>query len=224
MVANAFAGLNAAPSKPATKKSGAKATVNIEGLKALAALDTMIKALEAAKSLFDTSIKDGPMTDFFVEQGRALKRAPESFTGVEDEATASCQFKAKGSNTTLPDEVAERFDALKVRYETVHDVPATAMINPAHAADEKLAAKLIKFIQKNDEYPADYLVIQEGRSRKVATEDSMVDVFSLAREEDTRELLKMVGTLAIRPKFNGDHAAAFEIVKKALGLDKPAKK
>ncbi len=199
-MSNMFENAKAPKAKPAAGKKSKGREVEVKGLNELASIKAVLAALEGMAKTTEAEIK-AQMADEFVKEGCKIGRRPENFKGVDVGATASCQIRKRSTRSVLSEGEIELLEANGVEYETVADVEDTFVINPTYAADSDLLGKVSKKLEGIKGLPEDFIQHQEGKSRCVATEASVEQIFTLAPEV-TSELLDVVATLAIRPKLD----------------------
>lgn len=214
--------------KPAPKpaaKGKKKKEIKISGLLAVAAFDAVIKSMTAIKETMAATIKEGPMTDHFVAQGMLLKRTPESFTGVEGNAKASCELRKRSTSSVLSPEEVETLEAKGIPVETIVTTVETYRFNEKHLADPLLMAKIEKALSGIKGLPEDLLFFQEGVSKQVVADDAIDTLFRDITDEDTvREILPLITVQAIKPTMvTDDSTAAFSIVNEIMNPPKKEK-
>lgn len=206
---------SAEPKKAKSKKSKGR-EVAMPNLTTLASIKSVLAALEGMAKTTEAQIKE-QMAQEFVKEGCAIKRRPENFKGIDEGSSASCQIRKRSSRSVLtPDEIAflEEHD---ISYETLEDVPETYIINPEHAKDGKLLEKISKALGKVPGLPEDFIQHQAPKSRNVASEEGIEQIFAL-EPGVTYELLEIVAALAIRPKLEEeDLTGALKQIMKTIG-------
>jgi hypothetical protein len=200
-----------------TKKTGkAKPEHEIPGLLDYCALDAVAKAIEAIAA----TIKEGvtsQMTNILVKEGSTLKRRPANFRGIEGtQGSASCELRKRTSRATLTDDDVALLEEHNIHYDTVDDVQETFVINPAYAGDQDILSKVSAALTKVKGLPADFIVLQEGKSRRVVSEQTLNEVFALGNQRLIRQLFGIVATLAVKPTFKGKLDEALDQIKPLL--------
>ena len=181
---------------PKAKAKSKKKELTIEGLEQLAEIDAMIKNLSALREDLDRTVKD-QAREIFIDLGQTAR--PENFRGVDGEAEASIEFRKRSSRSTLTLAEVEAFEKLNIPVETIQDVFETFVINPAYAGDSALLEKIDRALKKVKDLPEDFILKQEGSSRKVVGEDTVVAVFAKGL---IRQFFDSIGVLAVKPKLN----------------------
>jgi hypothetical protein len=203
--------------EPAKKKAGKKKPEHeISGLSDYCALIAVSKAIEALADTLKEDVTD-KMTDVFVKEGSALKRRPANFRGIEgDVGSASCELRKRTSRATLSDADVELLEQHGIDFDTVEDVVETFVINPAYAADQDTLAKVSAALTKIKGLPADFIILQEGKQRRVVSEASVDGVFALGNQRLVRQLISIVATLAVKPTYKGTLEAAIAQISPLL--------
>lgn len=199
--------------KPAAKKG--KATVEIKGLRLLAAIKTVMKSLEATADTLDGELKE-KTTEHFVVEGAKTGTKPANFPGIEENAEANCQLRKRTSRSVLTDAEVELLKEHGVPFDTSEDITTTYIINPEYKDDEKLLGRVSDALAGVEGMPKNFLQYQEGTPARTVTDESVAAAFATKDEDTIRQLLTVVGTLANRIKFNGDLEEAMDVAKEVL--------
>lgn len=198
------------------KKRSDKEEIHVAGLEDLAVVDTVVKTFTAIQKTLATEVKD-EMTNIFVGMGKQLKKRPANFRGIDGESSASCELRVRSSRSALTAEETEMLDDLGVPYETVVEKEDAYVINPAYFDDQEMLEKVSSALESLG-LPEDFILRQEKVEKKVVTEETVEAVFAKGVADS---LLDIVGTLAIKPKYEGgDISHALEAAKKLAGLGK----
>jgi hypothetical protein len=193
-MANLFANPKAVAAKPAAKKS-AKDEVAINGLKQLAEIDALIKALTAAKGTLESTVK-AEAFDHFFDLAQATAKRPDNFRGVEGNASASVEMRKRSTASALSDEEVALFEKYDLPVEKAVAVQKLFGINPAYASDDALLSKVSEAISKF--VPADFIVVQEEKSKNVVGDTTMDKAFS---SKAPREIIEAITVIAFKPKL-----------------------
>jgi hypothetical protein len=186
----------------AKSKRSDKAEIEIAGLEDVAAIDAVIKSLTALKKAKESQVKDA-MKSYFVTTGAATKKRPENFRGIEAEL-----MESKG----LP-------------VEEVVETVATLVINPEYLQDQILLAKVEQQLNKIKDIPDDFIMSQEGKSKKIVGETALDVLFAEHSQDAIDDLLSVVGVLAVKPTLKDDDITkAMEVVNRIVNPPKKAKK
>ena len=205
--------VNTGSKKKAAEK---KASNEIAGIKAVACLDVVIKALTAIKKTKDGEVKE-TMTGLFIDAGVAKKARPANFKGVEDNCSASCEMRARASTSPLSEDEIALFTAKGLPMEEVVDTVETYIINPDYLADPKIMASIEAALKKVKGIPDDLFLKQEGKSKTILAEGALDVLFAQHDEDTIADLLPMTTSLAIKPKMEADDIqAAFDVALKML--------
>lgn len=214
-MANMFDKAKATEAKPAKGKKSKGREVQVKNLNQLASIKAVLAALEGMAATTEAEIK-AQMSEEFVTEGCAIGRRPENFKGIDKGATASCQIRKRSSRSVLTEGEVELLEANGITYETIDDVEDTFIINPAYSGDSDLLEKISKKLATIKGLPEDFIQHQEGKSRHVASDDSVQQIFTL-EPEVTSELLDVVATLAIRTKLdNADLKGCLQRISKVI--------
>lgn len=201
--------------KPAAKKDK-KDQVNLPGLTDLASIDAVIKALTALKSTIDADIKSEAAVHF-VKTGRALKKRPENFRGVDEGSSASIELRIRSTTSVLSEEEQALLAENGIGTRTVVSVVDTYVINPDYKDNAEILGLVESRLAGVEGIPEDFIQKQDGVSKVVVAEDALDKVFTLS-DEKARDLLSVVGVLAVKPKLDTtDISAALKAVGELLG-------
>lgn len=211
---NLFTTAKVVPTTQANSKAPKKVEVEIEGLERYAALDSLEKIIKTLKVTYK-GVLETSMIDHMVYEGRQIKRRPENFRGVEGAASASCELRKRSSASALSAEERMLLDKLGVEYEVVDDVVETFVINPVYKDDSALLEKVSKALSTVKGLPADFIQKVEGASRAIVDEKSLDQVFTKS-DAAARQLINVVGTLAVKPTINVNPKRVMEIVSELM--------
>jgi hypothetical protein len=225
-----FATAQTLKSPKASAKKSDKAEIEITNFGLTAALKYTIQTLETVYATMDTQVKS-QMTDLFVKQGCAKQAKPESFKGFENlarkdangksvtlAASGSCEFRKRSTASALSDEEVAILEANEITYGTDTKVAETFVINPEYANDQEMLAKVEKALKGIKGLPQDFIMKQEGVSKRVVTDETVAQVFKkpVAVAE---KLLPLISTLAIKPTVATDDInAVWPFVQPLLGI------
>lgn len=209
-----------APKKPA---KAAKDEIQMPGLGMVAKIDSLIKTLGALQTTLTKEIKDTASVIFF-DSVKETGRKPDSFRGIDGDASGSIEFRKRGTNSPLqPDEVdlLERF-GLKVTDSII--TQEMYGFNPAYNQDaamfDMISAALEPLITSG-KLPADLIVKQDQVSKKVVT-DEMLETACRMKDKLPTEVLSTLSTLAIKPKLEStDIVAIFSEVQELFVPSEP---
>jgi hypothetical protein len=203
----------AAPKAP---KKDTKAQVAIDGLATLASIDAVMKSLAALKATVESDVKSAMAVEF-VTTGCAIKKRPENFRGTDEGASASCELRIRSSASALSEDEQKLYAEAGIGTKTVVSTIETYVINPEYKDNGDLLALVEKKLKGIKGIPEDFIMFQEGVSKTVAADDALDVLFTLPAEK-ARDLLPIVGTLAVKPKLDTDDVAeAFKVVGALLG-------
>lgn len=177
------------------KKGKQRDEVEIEGLKKVAALKLVADQIKNEADMRAEEVKAKAIehyVDLMVETGRK----PESFVGVEDNASASCEIRKRGSNLSISEETAQKLVASGVSVEKKIKVEQRLVINPNLGNDELV--KIKKVLDSNAETKNMQIVmVQPEEFTYVTTENTIDELASTRQRELIAELVEAVASFAV---------------------------
>lgn len=194
----------------AKAKKADKVRVEMNGMHEYAALVSVMKSLEAVKASMEAEIK-ADMLKKFVDMGCDKQARPANFIGFEGDGEASCELRARSSVSGLTEAEQEILADHEIPTTVVEDVVDTFVINPQYITDASLMDKVAAKLNTIKDIPSDFILKQEGRAKTVVAEGGLDAVFKNSPEV-AANLLKIVGTLAIKAKFT-DMEKALDAIK-----------
>lgn len=183
-------------------------------LDVLAAADAIAKSMKGVIDAYGTMIK-GSMSKHFASEGSTLGRRPENVSLIGDHSTASGELRKRDDRRVLVTEEAERLEAAGVAIEEKEIEPERFYFNDEILANPELRQKVSAALSLIDFEGKSPILRQERVIAKVVSEESIQQAFCGKTAEESERLLQIVGTLAIKPKFNGTLAEASEILTQA---------
>lgn len=172
------------------KKKGGKVDNKVErvisDLEALAIINAAQDNLEAVGNTLEKSVK-AQMRDIFIGEGLKVDKRPDNFRGIERTASASCELRKRGANSPLNDLEIAAFKKAGIDTETITIVPERFIINPAHAGNQELLAKISAALQGVEGIPADLFQKQVAEVKVCVPEAALDQLFRLKADEDTPE-------------------------------------
>lgn len=198
---------------PATKKAAAKTEVTeVAELELYAAIDHSIKWLTTVLETVKSGIFAETVVPKFVTDGIKAEKKPDNFNASEGAATANIQIKKRASNSAFNEIELAIVEEYKVPTDTSGGL---LYINPTHMEwlvknSTKVSAALAKLDAPSDLF--------EQQATKIISADTSLDYVckQFKNSPDViAKLLPIVGTLAIKPKFDTADEQANE---KALAL------
>lgn len=214
-----FGGVGTAKPKPSAKKSD-RAEQEIQGIKALAALDAVIASLTAVQKDLEADVKE-QTTEIFVTHGCATKLQPANFRGIEEGSSASCELRKRSVRSYLSDEEIRVADELGVGHRPEVVTVETFIINQDCLKDRKVMGTLEKLVAgavAKGQLPTDIFLKQEGVSHTVVNDDALPALFRTATPETATRALALCGTLAVgKTKFDGSLLDAVALVQTLVG-------
>jgi len=192
---------------PAAPSKAKKLEIHLTGLKQVAEIDALIKALSSVQISFKADVEAQAFTEFMTLAADGTR--PESFRGFEDDASASVELRKRSTMSALSEDEVALLAKHGLKAEKMIATPKLFGINPKHAENtellEKVEAALANIV------PEDFIVVQEERSKFVVA-DSVIE--AAFKSKAPREVIKMVTTFAVKPKLeHTDIANIIEHVK-----------
>jgi hypothetical protein len=176
--------------KPA--KAG-KAEVQVSGLKTLAEIDALIKALDTLKSTLSTEVKDFAFDHFYTTANGVR---PTSFRGIDGDASASIEMRKKSTMSVLGEAEQQLLTEAGVPFEKMVGTVKMFGINPTYTTNDDLLAKVEAAL--TGIVPEDFIVVQEEKSKYVVTDATVEQAFA---KNASREVIAAITVLAIKPKL-----------------------
>lgn len=204
----------AAPTKEVPKKDEKK-KAGIESGPAIAmvaAIDYITKSLKGLRETYEAMAKD-EMLDVFVGDGLKIGKRPENYRGVNGLGEASCELRKRASSSPLLDEeVSELKKAgIEVKLETTQE--EMFVFNPEVLKNPELRAKISAAFAKIDFEGLQPIERIAPVQKYVATEEAIDEVFKISKTAKIgSKLLSLVTVLAIKPKWNGNKAQAYDLL------------
>lgn len=200
---------------PKAKGKKARPELNIgTNLDVLAAADAIAKTLKGVQEAYGTMVKS-TMTEHFAKEGTMLGRRPENVRGIGNTSDASLELRKRDERRVLSTEEAEALEAAGVKIEEKVTQEERFYFNDAVLADEAMREKISKALSLIDFGGESPILKQEKVVSKIVTDESVEQAFAGKTEAEATTLVGLVGTLAIKPKFNGTLKDAVEVLDKA---------
>jgi hypothetical protein len=202
-----------APNASAKRGSNSRAKDQIEvpGLENYAAIDYLIKALETLKKQKSAEIVDTTLAKYFAEKGALSKLQPDNPEGTEGLGSASCELRKRSSASPLKDEEIALVELAKLPVAEV----TKFSVNEDYIGNDEILERVSKALSKDKEIPADFFT---AKTTVQVTDETLKALF-LKPEAEIEALSKIVGTYALKPKFDGDFEKAAEFVTKIISPD-----
>lgn len=180
---------------PAAPKAKGKQKTEraIAGVKRLAMVDALAKALDAVKESFRGMVLAEAVHYFRVEIDEH-GRKPESFRAIEDGAAATIEFRKRGSNFGLNEAQVATLRAAGFEPGREVIVPALFGINPKYAGNAELLDKVAE--RCADIVPKDFIVTQAEQVKYIVTDELLADVLA---KRAAPEVVTVCTSLAIKP-------------------------
>lgn len=203
-----------APVQEEKKKSSKKRpSYEQNGAEQFAAVDALIKQLEAVKESLEEELKSGAKKQF-VKNGMATQTAPQNFDYTEATATVGVQLKKRSSRSLLSESEREVLTDAGVSYETETTQEETFLINPKYATDSKMLEKVAKAL--DGVVPEDFIQHQDKVQKHSVGASTINEVFSKIQDmTEVEALLDIVSTLALKPTTT--ETDLNKLLKKVMG-------
>lgn len=212
-MANLFTNAKVAGKPAKAAKGKDKTEVVIEGIADLAAVDALMKSLSALKETLEGQVKERVLTEFKAQVAHGRKI--ENFRGVDDGASASCEFRKRSTASALTEPDMDLLNRWKVPFGKNVIVEECFRVNPKYTGDSELLEKISKAISKVKDVPEDFIELQAGVSKNVVTEETIATACKDSKVFDA--VATVIGTLALKPKLEEtDTAAIIEQVKSII--------
>ena len=205
------------PKAKGKAKTDNRAEHKVKGLENLAIVNAAIDNLTALKKTMEGPVK-AQLRTVFIETGTAVKKRPDNFRGVEQTATASCEFRKRGTNQPLNELEVAAFEKAGIPTETVTIVPAAFIINPKYAEDKDVLAAISKALVEAG-VPTDVFMKQEAET-KICVPDSALDVIFTKKPDVIERLVDSVCVLAVKTNIE-ETVNVTDMLTAALKLAKP---
>lgn len=210
-----FAAAPTVQATPKAKSKKAKPELNIgNNLDVLAAADAIAKTLKGVQEAYGTMVKS-TMTEHFASQGTTLGRRPENVRGIGNTSDASLELRKRDERRVLSTEEAEALESAGVKVEEKVTQEERFYFNDAILSDPALREKISQALGLIDFGGQSPILKQEKVVSKIVTDESVEEAFAGKTKEEASALIGLVGTLAIKPKFNGTLKDAVDILDKA---------
>jgi hypothetical protein len=181
---------------PQNKSKAKRREVKMKSIETFATLDALAKAIETLKGTVEAEIKAEMKIDF-TSQVHAMHVKPTSFRGVENNASASCEFRKRTSRSILQPAEIETLKAKKVTIGKQVLKEQFYLLNPKYnndeAIQEKISAALVGL-------PEDLFLQQEELSVPIVTEETIND--AVKDSVVFKDVIDIIGSLAIKPKVD----------------------
>lgn len=207
----------AAPTVKAKKepKKGPEEILIGKDLEIFAAASAVMASLKSVATIYESRVKDA-MAGLFAHMGTEKNGRPDNFRGTSDNASASCELRKRDSRRELSKEEAEYLQSKGVSVEEKVIDEERFFFNEEIMTDPVLRKKVADALAKIDFGGKAPILRQEPKSIQVVSDSSVDEAFKMAgSEEEAKKMIAVIGTLAIKPKFDGDLKAAVEVLDKA---------
>lgn len=183
-------------------------------LDVLAAADAIAKALMGVQEAYGVMVKSA-MTEHFAAEGAALGRRPENARGIGATSDASLELRKRDERRVLSTEEVETLEVAGVKVEEKTTQEERFYFNDTVLADASMREKISRALSLIDFGGESPILKQEKVVSKIVTDESMGQAFAGKTKKQAAILVGMVGTLAIKPKFNGTLKDAVGVLDRA---------
>ena len=189
-VKNLFGGV---PKDASAGKPDEKKLIQVDGLLNCASLDAVSKVLEGMLKTVKAHVIE-QAADVIVAEGCKKGKRPANLRGAEGPATAALMLSKKRSNIALSEVQCAQLDEWGIPY----DSDVTWTVNTDLLTDEMRALVSERLA---DIPGADRLF--EPTQKNTVSDESVNEAFKY-KPEVTREILKVVGQMSVRPTIDGE--------------------
>jgi hypothetical protein len=196
-----------------------KVPTTVKGLARLAALKTLLANVETMIEAEEAGVRKSVL-DILIANGKKSAKKPDSIyvaeTGEGFNATANATLRRRASNSVISEEEAEILTANGIPFEIMEKTPEMLAVNPEHAGNAELLAKVDRATAKLG-LPEDFIIMIPAETKKVATDESVDKLFSGSfGTEAIEELIPLVSVPTLGRYKVSDSAAAVKAVEKMI--------
>lgn len=203
---------NAKTIAPKKSAKADKATIQMDGVQDLAALNFLIDTLTTLKNSVAADVKSAAEIEF-TKLGVEKKARPENFKATDGKGTVSCELRKRSTASALSASEVAALTEAGISMTTTENVVSTFVINPAYKDNQDLLGKIEKKLSTIKDLPADFILKQEGVSKTVVGDTAIDEVFT-KDPAVVRSLLSIVSVMALKPTLGTqDINEAFAMVK-----------
>lgn len=190
------------------RKAAAKPSVEMPGMRRLAAIRAAIDSLKAMAAIEEASIK-GAVSAKFIKDGCEIQDRPQNFDGVDGTASGNCQLKIRSTASILSEEEIETLTKAGLTTRSIVTTEEAFMINPDHAENMELLQRIEEALETVKGIPTDFFIKQEKVEVQVASEEAFKAVFK-KKAEEVSTLLPIMTTIAIKTVLTEDCFAVLD--------------
>lgn len=181
-----------APISPTKKGKGKeREAVEIENLDTLASFKVLEKVLEQEAGLIEANVRQ-LVIDRYVEAMAENGKKPDSFVGVGEHSSASCEIRRRGSNMPLDEETALALQGRGISVEKKVKVPSRFVINPEIPQDA--LQRLAELVKTDPVLSQHTVVMKQPEEYTWTTSETTLD--ALAQTKDAEFILDQLERLA----------------------------
>ena len=208
---NLFTKAAAVPAAPKKEKKSDKVELKTARLAQYAAVNALMKSLETIQATLKGDI-EGQMVTYFKGVVVDTKKKPDSYRGIDGEASASLEFRKRSVRSILTDAECETLTNAKIPYGEDVKVTECFVINPKYSEDSALLEKVSGALSKIKDLPEDLIQHQAKVATRTVTDET---IDGLCKDPILfAQLFNVVSVLAIKAKTNvKDAEKLFDEVK-----------
>jgi hypothetical protein len=179
--------------------------VEINDLDKLASFKVLEKVLEEESSGLQARIRE-EVVNFFAERMSETGQKPDSFVGIGEYATASCEIRRRGSNMPLDPETVERLigAGLESCINRNVKVPERLILNPNLSQDSLV--RLAELVKNDSVLKNEVVVMRQEEEFNFSVSESGLDLIAKSRNAELiLSVLEKMATFAIgKFKIDGE--------------------
>jgi hypothetical protein len=182
-------------STPAKKGAKAREEVEIDGMDKLAAFKVLEKTLENEAGLIEQAVRDEVIEEYVSSMVETGKK-PDSFVGIGDISSASCEIRRRGSNMPISPETAQALTERGIPVDKKVRVPERLVLNPEMSQEHLI--RLAELVKKDPVLSKETVVMAQAEEFSYVTSESTLDM--LAKTKDAgliRQFLSQLATFAV---------------------------
>lgn len=194
-------------SKPKAKGKKARDEFEIENLDKDAAFSVLEAVLKAEGDLVHEQVRQDSIehyVDLMIEQGKK----PDSWVGVGEFASASCEIRRRGSNMPIDEETAMALQSKGIPVDKKVRVPERLVLNPEFQNDpskQHLLQRLADIVAKDPVLSKETIVLNQPEEFSYITSEASLDVLAKTGDRGLiRQFVERLATFAVgKYKFDG---------------------
>lgn len=202
---------------PPKAKGKTRDEVELEGLDILAAFEVIEKVLEQEMGMIKSQVRQ-EVVDHYVTLMTNLGKKPDSFVGIGENSSASCEIRRRGSNMPMAPETAELLSQRGVSVSKNVKVPRRLVLNPD--LPQEMLMKLAQIVQSDPELSKHHVVAEQEEEFSFCASETTLDELAATKDQEfIRSVVEQTATFAVgKFKLEG-----IEIESKSKDGDKTSK-